>query len=661
MADLNELLNDMSPEGLGYSEPAVDLEKMAQDALARFKEDEAYWSPVFAEMADDYRYTYTRDHWDDKEKLRRKGRPTLVVPLIRKFVKRVVGESKKNPPSIRLSPRGGEDKVKADVLNGTIRYIEDRCGAQYAYTNALDQAAVSGFGAWRVNYRTEDGRGIIAVEPVMDALSVYFDCASRAMDGSDARHVTVVGESRRGGKKLRTYEHYWVEDDGRVLWCVIEGTEVVSHGEWPLAGHGVPIVPVFYEVVEYGGERVVQGIARQLIDAQKAYNYLESQRVEIIALTPKSPIMAAEGSLVDEDAWQRSAEEPVPVLYYKPVSDDMNNPNPIPSRMVTTPDVGWLSQTMADVKQHFHDASGIYDSNLGNDPRQLSGRAIVAKQEAGDYSQVGATEHLVQSVKRTGEIVMHMIPIVMGNEQALNILGEDGVMKSIPTSGVDKDGKPYRLDLEPRDIDLSVSSAPAYATRRQEFVDRSTSLLTAMPAAANLIGDLVVRNMDFPGAEEAADRLFKALPPELKEKQGWVPQEIADQMQQKTQQAIQQLQQQLAQANGRAAQLEHQLRQDREMEMARERLRSETTLTKTAMELQGDAQLSAMELQAQQERDNAKIAADLLKEQAKNPPPVVVGPPPAPMPMPSEHGGGSTNLTYRPSFGADGRPINPLA
>ena len=659
---MEDLLNEFA--GAAPVE-AVDTESMREAAMKRIGAAESYWSPFHQDMEEDFRFAYTKDHWGAREKAVREkdGRPVLVIPMIKKFVKRIVGESKKRPPSIKLTARGGEDAAKAEVFNGTVRYIEDRCGAQYAYTGALEQATVCGLGFFRVNYKAVDGgaRYVISIEPVDDCLRVLLDPDSRALDGSDARHVTVAGDGKDAdGKATKTYEHYWVDGDGAVRWCFIDGNSVTDHGEWPVRGEGLPIIPVYGETVCFRGERVIQGVVRDLIDPQKAYNYLESQRVEVIALTPKSPVIAARGSLVAPDEWAKAAQEPVAYLEYEPYDEELK-PLPAPTRMQTTPDVAWVSQSMADVKQHFSDATGIYDSNLGNERGSLSGKAILAKQDAGDYSQVGYTEHLQMSIRRAGNMTLKLIPVVMGNEQVLNILGEDGQMKAIPRQGVDAQGVPYRLDLDPRDIDLSVSSAPAYATRRQEFVDSMTNVMSAMPASAAILGDLVVRNMDFPGAGEAADRLYKSLPPALKEKQGWVPKEIADQMQQQTQTVIQQLQQQLAQANAKTAQLEHQLQEDRELQMATERMRSETTLAKASMEQQGDAQLKAMDLLAQQERDNAKIAADLLKERAKNPAPVVVVAPQAPDPSTPAHGRSGYDMTYRPAYGPDGRPVNPLA
>ena len=77
-------------------------------------------------------------------------------------------------------------------------------------------------------------------------------------------------------------------------------------------------------------------------------------------------------------------------------------------------------------------------------------------------------------------------------------------------------------------------------------------------------------------------------------------------------------------------------------------------------EQQGEAQLAAMELGAQQERDNAKLSAEVLKEQAKNPP-VVVVPQAVPAPLPVQYGGDGGGISFKPQIGNDGKPRSLLA
>jgi hypothetical protein len=55
--------------------------------------------------------------------------------------------------------------------------------------------------------------------------------------------------------------------------------------------------------------------------------------------------------------------------------------------------------------------------------------------------------------------------------------------------------------------DLTVTSGPSFTTRRQEAAEQMTELLRAFPAAAPVIGGLLAKNLDWPGADEIAKRL----------------------------------------------------------------------------------------------------------------------------------------------------------
>ena len=52
-----------------------------------------------------------------------------------------------------------------------------------------------------------------------------------------------------------------------------------------------------------------------------------------------------------------------------------------------------------------------------------------------------------------------------------------------------------------------MDTGPGYNSKRQEAVDSMMALFAADPTLIQQAGDLLVRNMDFPGAETIADRL----------------------------------------------------------------------------------------------------------------------------------------------------------
>lgn len=72
-------------------------------------------------------------------------------------------------------------------------------------------------------------------------------------------------------------------------------------------------------------------------------------------------------------------------------------------------------------------------------------------------------------------------------------------------------------DLSVGRFDVRIDSGPSFTTKRQEAAASMADLIKAAPALMNVAGDILVRNMDWPGAEELSERLRKTLPPGLAE------------------------------------------------------------------------------------------------------------------------------------------------
>jgi hypothetical protein len=98
-----------------------------------------------------------------------------------------------------------------------------------------------------------------------------------------------------------------------------------------------------------------------------------------------------------------------------------------------------------------------------------------------------------------------------------------GVIKSIYNPGVGK-------------YDVCVITGPSYTTKRQEAAESMEKVAQANPALWQVAGDLIVKHMDWPGAEELAERLKRSIDPKLLEDQ-----QSPDLL--KAQQEMQQLQQ----------------------------------------------------------------------------------------------------------------------
>jgi len=76
------------------------------------------------------------------------------------------------------------------------------------------------------------------------------------------------------------------------------------------------------------------------------------------------------------------------------------------------------------------------------------------------------------------------------------------VIKSIYNPGVGK-------------YDVCVTTGPSYTTKRQESAEAMSNIVQGNPELWAVVGDLIVKNMDWPGADEFAERLKRMVDPKL--------------------------------------------------------------------------------------------------------------------------------------------------
>ena len=65
--------------------------------------------------------------------------------------------------------------------------------------------------------------------------------------------------------------------------------------------------------------------------------------------------------------------------------------------------------------------------------------------------------------------------------------------------------------------DVCVTTGPSYMTKRQEAAESMAQVLQANPQLWTVAGDLLVKNFDWPGADDLAKRLRKMIDPKLLE------------------------------------------------------------------------------------------------------------------------------------------------
>lgn len=334
----------------------------------------------------------------------------------------------------------------------------------------------------------------------------------------------------------------------QIKWCKLTAMQVLEEGEW--AGKYIPIVPV------YGQETVVEakkkrfGLVRMAKDPQRMYNFWQTSLTESVALAPKAKWLLAEGQDEGhENEWAQANIKSMPVLRYKQTDID-GKPAPVPQRLQPEPPPTGVMAAAQSMTTDLMQVVGIFDPAqlpTGN----LSGKALQGQQQQVDMTNFHYYDNLTRSIRQTGRIILDLIPKIYDKERVMRIIGDDGKPEilTINQYGQDEEGIDRILnDVTVGEYDIVMDTGPGYNSKRQEAVDSMMALFAADPTLIQQAGDLLVRNMDFPGADTIADRLAVNNPLAKVDDKSKVPPRVQMELQQlsaqnqQLQQAVQELQ-----------------------------------------------------------------------------------------------------------------------
>ena len=340
------------------------------------------------------------------------------------------------------------------------------------------------------------------------------------------------------GKPLRSRQ----ADRRKVKWVKSNGYEVLEERDW--AGKWIPVVRVVGNEWEVDGQMHVSGLVRNAKDAQRMYNYWVSQEAEMLALAPKAPFIGYGGQFEGyEMQWKTANTNNWPYLEVNPdASDGMGNPLPLPQRAAPPLAQTGLIQAKMGASDDIKATTGQYDSSLGATSNERSGRAILARERQGDTGTYHYVDNLARAVRHVTRQLIDLIPKIYDTERIARIIGIDGnvdmvkinPMQPEPVKEIrDENGIVLEKIYNPSVgvYDVMVTTGPGYMTKRQEALDAMSMLLQSNPQLWSVAGDLFIKNMDWPGAQEMAARFAKIIDPKVMEGEDQSPEMQAAKMQ----------------------------------------------------------------------------------------------------------------------------------
>lgn len=320
----------------------------------------------------------------------------------------------------------------------------------------------------------------------------------------EAEGITVVKTKQIKSKKVTQY--------------ILNGKKVIKTTPW--VGKYIPIIPVYGEEVWEGGRRHLFSLIHHAKSEQQRHNYWTSAATELVALAPRNPWIGPKGAFKSDPRWLTANNKSHAYLEY-----DGNQP---PQRGNFSDIPAGALQEAAGAVDNMKAIIGLNDASLGARSNETSGRAIMARQREGDVSTFHFIDNLTRSIRQLGAIVLDLIPHVYNTQRIIRVLGEDGEPDTVPVNQkvtIAENGKvaPGAMqpnmkgiekifDLTTGKYDITVTAGPSFTSRREEAAYQMTEMLRNFPQAAPYVGDLYAKNLDWPGADEIAERL-KAINP----------------------------------------------------------------------------------------------------------------------------------------------------
>ena len=304
----------------------------------------------------------------------------------------------------------------------------------------------------------------------------------------------------------------------------------MEQNDW--AGKWIPVIRVVGNEFEVDGRLYVSGLVRNAKDAQRMYNYWVSQEAEMLALAPKAPFIGYGGQFEGyEDKWKTANTNNWPYLEVNPdVTDGQGAVLPLPQRAQPPMASSGLLQAKAGASEDIKSTTGQYNASLGMGSNERSGKAILARQREGDVGTYHYGDNLTRAVRHVARQLVDLIPKIYDTQRIARIIGEDGETKMVKINPEQQEPVKEIRDMNNPDVviekiynpgvgkyDVVATTGPGYATKRQEALEAMAQLLQGNPQLWQVAGDLFVKNMDWPGAQEMSKRFAKTIDPKLME------------------------------------------------------------------------------------------------------------------------------------------------
>ena len=276
--------------------------------------------------------------------------------------------------------------------------------------------------------------------------------------------------------------------------------------------HPSKILPVMFEDGDsfmFRGLQYTQSFVRHAIDAQRFLNYtgvaiaqgLKNARKETFIGTPVN----VKGF---EKYWQR------PELYQGILLANHDPKAGMPTKIPASEIPASLYQNYERAEHDIQTILGMYDANLGAPTKEISGVAINAKKQQGQFAAAVYRDNCIRVQEAVCRGYLSMIPIIFDTEREVTLVNADGSSQAVKINEKMPDGS-IKNDIRGDYYDISLEAGPDYSDQKQAALELLVNLVKINPNTFPLVADLIADNMDLENRPLLVERLRTLVPPDI--------------------------------------------------------------------------------------------------------------------------------------------------
>jgi portal protein len=285
------------------------------------------------------------------------------------------------------------------------------------------------------------------------------------------------------------------------------GDRILDKALWP--GKILPVVFNDCESYYYEGRQRTQSFIRHAIDTQRMLNYAFTMRAQAIRTARKEQYLVTPSMIQNHEyQWQNPEIQQGALVYnVDPITKD--KPTMIPPSQVSNALLQDYDSLTSDIQQIL----GIYAANLGAESNEISGKAINNRAKQGILSAYIPQDNIIRCQEQIARVLLDAIPNVYDTERPMVLIKPDKSQQVVIVNQMTKEG--IKNDLKKGNFDVQVKVAPPYEIQKQENLQLIMSLIQNNPQAQQLLGDLIVENINFENRDRIVARFKTLVPKEI--------------------------------------------------------------------------------------------------------------------------------------------------